>query len=628
MCGICGLLGYDRPQDALQRMLVQLQHRGPDNTGSWADDGIVLGHTRLAIMDLSPAGNQPMTNEDGTLWLVANGEIYNSVELRRELAGAGHRFRSHSDNEILLHLYEEQGERFLPRINGMIAFALWDGHRKRLLLARDRLGIKPLYYHAAPGKLAFASEIKALLVCCESTARISPEGLAQYLTYENTFGKATLHQGISMVEPGQYLIWESGNLRKGHYWQPVFQEKGDAGFDDACHHYRDVTERAVGRHLMSDVGVSAYLSSGFDSSTVCTLASRQLDRPLATYTGSFTVGGWYDETQGAQAVAARIGSRHRVVEIGPGDLICHLDDIVFALDEPRMGIGSFSQYMVAKEAARSHKVILTGHGGDELFAGYPIFKLALLLQQRKKGVRLLHSCMSIQKNEWPHLVYFALGRIRGGRSNCSLPVIFPEDMLRKGLQSCTYDRLHDIRPDETVSGLLSEDPDPYRSLMKVYLRTYLPGLFVVEDKISMAHSLESRTPLCDNELVDAALSIPLTLKLHDDVLKAIPKKAMQGVLPEILYRQPKRGFPTPLSHWLRADLKEWMKERLLDISSPLNALFRPRFLERVVNDYLGSCWRHIRPLDEIQTHRLWALLSLEAWLRQTRDRLGVTLTLN
>jgi len=627
MCGICGLSGYERPQDALQRMLMQLQHRGPDNTGSWVDDGIVLGHTRLAIIDLSPAGNQPMCNEDKTLWLVANGEIYNSGGLRKSLEDAGHRFCSQSDNEVLLHLYEEHGEGFLPQINGMFAFALWDRRHKRLLLARDRLGIKPLYFHASPGKLAFASEIKALLSSREIKTGIDPEGLAQYLTYENTFGKATLHQGISMVEPGQFLIWEGGNIRIGEYWQPVFQENGDTSFDDACHRYRDVTERAVKRHLMSDVGVSAYLSSGFDSSTVCTLASRQMDRPLATYTGSFNVGGWYDETEGAQAVATRIGSRHRVVEIGSGDLVRYMDDIIFALDEPRMGMGSFSQYVVAKEAARSYKVILTGHGGDELFAGYPIFKLAHLLKQRKRGGRFLRSCLSIRRSEWPHLVYFALGQIRGGRSNFSLPVIFPEGMLREGLQASVYDRLHDIRPEQTIHTLLSENPDPYRSLMKVYLRTYLPGLFVVEDKISMAHSLESRTPLCDNELVDTSLSIPLSLKLHDDLLKAIPKGAMQGVLPELLYRQPKRGFPTPLSHWLRGELKEWMKERLLDGSSPLRTLFRPSFLEQTVKDYLESRRRLIRPLDEIQTHRLWALLSLDALLRLTRDRLGVQLTL-
>lgn len=627
MCGICGLLGYDRSGETLQQMLVQLRHRGPDNTGTWATDGVALGHTRLAIVDLSSAGNQPLTNEDNTLWLVANGEIYNSEELRRELEAAGHRFRSHSDNEVLLHLYENHGEQFLPRINGMIAFALWDGPRKRLLLARDRLGIKPLYVHTSPGRLAFASEIKALLVCREIATGIDPEGLAQYLTYENTFGQATLHHGVNMVEPGQFLIWESGKLRKHDYWKPVFQENGNIGFLDACRRYREVAERAVKRHLMSDVAVSAYLSSGFDSSTVCTLASHQMRRPLATYTGAFSTGGWYDETGGAQAVATRIGSEHHVVEIAAGDLVRHMDDILFALDEPRMGMGSFSQYIVAKEVSRKYKVILTGHGGDELFAGYPVFKLPHLLQQKREG-RLFRSLLDVRKNEWPHLVYFMLGRIRGGRASCSLPVIFPEKMLREGLQSDVYDRLHGIRPDGPMNAFPAEGADSYQRLMTLYLRTYLPGLFVVEDKISMAHSLESRTPLCDNELVDTALSIPLAVKLHADVLKAIPKKAMQGVLPEILYQQPKRGFPTPLSHWLRGELKEWMKERLLDLSSPLCALFRPQFLERLVNNYLGSCRKHVRPLDEIQTHRIWALLSLEAWLRQTRDRLGVQLTLS
>jgi len=629
MCGICGFAGYSQPEDSLREMIQRLRHRGPDHTGSWTGDGIALGHTRLAIVDLSPAGNQPMMNEDRSLLLAANGEIYNSRELRRELEAAGHCFASRSDNEVLLHLYEEEAEGFLPRINGMFAFALWDRRRKRLLLARDRLGIKPLYIHESPGKLAFASEIKALLSCRQISTGIDPEGLAQYLTYENTFGRTTLHRKIGMVEPGQLLIWENGTLKKSDYWQPVFPKCADVDFRDTCNRYRSVAERAVKRHLMSDVGFAAYLSSGFDSSTVCTLASRQMDHPLSTYTGTFHMGGWYDETEGANAVSARIGSHHHVVEMGPEDLVRHMDDIIFALDGPRMGMGSFSQYVVAREAARTHKVILTGHGGDELFAGYPVFKIVHMCEQRKKGgQKALGALLNVRMTEWPHLIYFLRGNLRGGRSAYALPVIFPEGMLKESLKTDVYDLVKNFRPEAAMDNLLGGDADPYRRLMRVYLRTYLPGLFVVEDKISMAHSLESRTPLCDNELVEEALSISLDQKLHDNLLKAIPKGAMQGELPGILYCQPKRGFPTPLSHWLRNALRGWMQERLLDGASPLSSLFRPRFLERVVKDYLVSHRRHIRPLDEIQTHRVWALLSLEAWIRTTRDRLGVRLAMS
>ena len=222
MCGICGLVGFKDPRSSVEYMLTWLKHRGPDNEGLWTNDMVGLGHTRLSIIDLSPTGNQPMTNEDDTVFLVANGEIYNCHELRRNLEERGHRFRSRSDNEVLLHLYEEEGESFLPRLNGMVALAIWDARRQRLLLARDRLGIKPLYIYTSNEGLIFASEIKALLTCPKVQSGLDPVGLKQYLTYENTFGATTLHRGVQMIEPGQYLIWERGQIRKAYFWQPEF----------------------------------------------------------------------------------------------------------------------------------------------------------------------------------------------------------------------------------------------------------------------------------------------------------------------------------------------------------------------------------------------------------------------
>lgn len=626
MCGICGLVGLKEPRALLERMLPWLKHRGPDNTSLWTSEQVGLGHTRLSIIDLSPAGNQPMANEDKTIWFVANGEIYNCYELRRSLEERGHSFRSRSDNEVLLHLYEEEGVAFLPRINGMIALAVWDTRRQRLLLARDRLGIKPLYFYIHNGRLIFASEIKALLACPQVESGLDPVGLKQYLTYENTFGSTTLHQKVRMIEPGQYLIWERGRIREAYFWQPEFGDGQDARFEEACRSYLEVAEDSVRRHLISDVEVGSYLSSGFDSTTVFTLASRHVTNPLATYTGTFRLGGWYDESRDAAAVAERVGSRHTVVEVGADDLKEVMDDLIFALDEPRMGTGSFPQYMVAKTAAGRLKVILTGHGGDELFAGYPVFKLIQLFQKLRTNPIAGHSVLAhVRLTEWPHLIYFLVQGLRGEAGRAYLPVIFPDGMLARGLRREVYDQLKDIGPEAELQRLLGDEKDPYRRLTLIYLRAYLPGLFVVEDKISMAHSLESRIPLCDNELVEMALSWPLSLKLHRHKLKAIPQSAMCGHLPEVLYELPKRGFPTPLACWLRGELRGWMRRRLLNDESRLHYLFRHDFLRWLVEGYLTSWRRKFRPLDEIQTHRLWALLSLEAWLRVSEQRLGVRL---
>ena len=369
MCGICGIIGSKDAKVIVETMAQRLLHRGPDHTGMWFAGDVSLGHTRLSIVDLSAAGNQPMTNEDETIRLVANGEIYNSAELRDELEGKGHFFRSRSDNEVLLHLYEEQGEGFLKRLNGMAAFAIWDEKHRTLLLGRDRLGIKPLYYCEANGYFAFASEIKALLTCSSIEHRINPEGLAQYLAYENTFGSHTLFRYIHLLEPAHGLTWLDGRKRIFRYWSPGFNSESKAHFAGCCEQYRAVVDRSVQRHLMGDVEVASYLSSGLDSTTVAHFAARRMTHPLTTFTGAFNEGGWFDETPGTRSVAEAIGANHTEVRIGYEDLEQHFDDLIYSLDEPRMGIGAFSQYMVARQAAGRCKVILTGHGGDE-YLGY------------------------------------------------------------------------------------------------------------------------------------------------------------------------------------------------------------------------------------------------------------------
>ena len=293
-----------------------------------------------------------------------------------------------------------------------------------------------------------------------------------------------------------------------------------------------------------------------------------------------------------------------------------------------MGIGAFSQYMVARQAATNGKVILTGHGGDELFAGYPVFKLVHLLSEAAKfPLSVLTWPAHVRVTEWPHLMYFLGNRMMAQGPSLYLPMIMDKIERQKGLLPEVHQLMEDIDPMNGACKILGDEVDPYRRLTLTYLLLYLPGLFVVEDKISMAHALESRVPLCDNELVELALSWPLFQKLHRNTLKAIPKSAMRGYLPDMLWQMPKRGFPTPLSKWLRGPLRTWMSERLLSPESALHSLFRPDYVRRIVQRYLEGWQRQFRPLDEIPTHRIWALLSLEAWLRLSSKRHGVRLVL-
>jgi asparagine synthase (glutamine-hydrolysing) len=613
-------------------MLERLTHRGPDDEGTWQTQGVAFGHRRLAIVDLSEDGHQPMTTADGALTAVVNGEIYNYPELRRELESAGARFRSHCDSEVVLHAYRSAGAASFGRFNGMFAFGLWDDSAQKLFVVRDRLGIKPVYYWHDPasGMLCFASEIKALLGASgRSDWAIDAESLGQYLTYENMLDDRTLFAGIRMVPPGHYLEYQGGQIRTECYWQPEFPER--AGVDDfgaATARFKQTLAGSVGRHLMSDVPVACYLSAGFDSSTVCAAAAARMPvKPLA-FTGHFEAGSWYDESSGAAIVAKHVGVPIRKTEITAADFEQHLDHVVRALDEPRMGHGAFSQFMVAKAAAAERKVILTGHGGDELFSGYPVFKLASLTSKiRKFDWSVLRDIRALKLTEMPHLVYFALKWTLGDRDNTLLPVLFGASEQSQVLNAAASRAVEAARTKNPFSRIVARARSLHDRILLTYLKVYLPGLLVVEDKISMAHGLEARTPFLDNEMLDLSLSIPEGVKLHRGVLKAIVKQAGIGTLPDQLYRLPKRGFPTPLAAWLRGPLAGWLRNRLCGPDSRLSVIFKPDYPAQAVEKYLHSWRRHVRQLDEIATHRIWMLLCLESWLRQTEETYGVRLRL-
>jgi asparagine synthase (glutamine-hydrolysing) len=627
MCGICGVVGAPDLEVVTRRMLGLMPHRGPDDEGIWTGPGVALGHRRLSIVDLSSAGHQPMLSADGQTILVANGEIYNFGELRAELERGGAIFRSHSDSEVILHAFRASGTASFGTFNGMIAFGLYDAPNRRLVVARDRLGIKPVYYFIdeGTGALYFASEIKAIVGALgRSRWTIDPVALRQYLTYENLLGDASLFAGIKLLPPSSFLVSDAGGVRIETYWAPQVGGPGAVtGFSEATTLFTATFDASIRRHLMSDVPVASYLSAGLDSTMVASRAAALNGAPLSGYTGSFPENGWYDEVTGARLVAEKIGAAFTAVPISGADLERHLDDVIYALDEPRMGIGAFSQYMVAKRAAEDRKVILTGHGGDELFSGYPVFKLAALLSSGSMKGRLA-ALSRMRAAEMPHLAYFLLRRLFGRGGSAFLPQLFSPTDIRAALSRDAAAAVLAF-PGEDQPPAAAPGADLYTQVILTYLRSYLPGLLVVEDKISMAHSLEARTPFLDNEMVDLGLRTAPEVKLHGGQLKAIVRAAARGALPEALFSMPKRGFPTPLAAWLRGPSQAWAEHRLLGPESQLSTVFNEDFLRRQVQGYMTSPHRHIRPLDEIQTHRMWMLLSLESWLRQTQARLGVTL---
>ena len=617
MCGIAGIIGINSNK-RVQEMLSLLKHRGPDATGIWKSNReLSLGHVRLSINDLSEAGNQPMFSEDRSVVLVANGEIYNYLELRKELESKGIKFNSNSDSEVIIHAWKTWKHKCFQMFNGMFAFALFDHENNELILARDRMGIKPLYYSELNNEFIFSSEIKSIVAVMKSKSEIDPISLNQYLTYQNYFGQRSLYKGIKLLLPGHYLTIQLDQRKKLEpFCSFNFTKDLNIDFDQAVTKYKDVISSSVQRHLLSDVPVASYLSAGFDSSTVLNRAS--INRiPPDSFTGTFQEGGWYDETSTASKIAKYNGSAFNAVNIVPENLPEMMDHLIDTLDEPRMGIGAFSQYCVAKKVAKTHKVILTGHGGDELFSGYPVFKFVNLINKIKKNPFNIYKLIS--KNffsELPHMIYFGLNLFRSQTHQQYLPLLNNPIVLQQGLKPEWAKLIQHHHPEDELVELDGNCNNQEDVVLNHYLQAYLNGLLVVEDKISMAHSLESRTPFLDNEILELSLSIQQSFKLHDGNLKAIVKEGGKDWLPEILYNEPKRGFPTPLNKWLRGPLREWFINKMTGEQSGLYTLFKSEWLKQTCNHYLNSYKKNIRPLDEIQTHRMWQLLSLESWLRK------------
>lgn len=590
MCGIAGALRHDGARvdpAALQRAARSISHRGPDDEGFHLDGPVGLAHRRLSIIDLSSAGHQPMSNEDGSTWLTYGGEIYNFRELRKLLIGLGHRFMSHTDSEVLVHGYEEWGTGLLERLNGIFHFAIWDSRRRELLLARDRFGAKPLYLHSNGSQTTFASEAKAILALRGERASLSTSSLVEYMAFQNIYGEETLFDGITMLTPGTWLrIDEDGTRTRGTYFDPLPSPQATVG-EDLSEVLGDALQRAVDKQLMSDVPVGAYLSGGMDSASLVMLAGRRISH-IHTFTAGFDVSDASplelaaDERRDAEVVARQVGTEHYEAVLHAGDLARVLPELVWHLEDLRAGT-CYQNYFVARLASKFVKVVLAGTGGDELFAGYP-WRYELLNATTDRA-----GFLDTYYDYWCRLLKDSERR-----------EAFTDEVWEAGASDPQ-------RSFEKVTAHLDPDLEPIEQALYFEQRTFLHGLLTVEDKMSMAHSMEARVPFLDNDLADLAVRIPARVRAGSAEGKVVLRDAARAFLPDTLVRKRKQGFAPPDRTWYRGRNLTYIRDVLLDPSALRRGLFRPAFVERTIREHADG--KHDRRL------LIWSLLCLEWWQR-------------
>ena len=625
MCGIAGLVsgaGAPPASEAVARAMAErLRHRGPDHRDAWASPSgrCVLGHARLRVIDLV-TGDQPMPNETATVHAVFNGEIYNFRELRAELVGLGHRFRSQSDTEVIVHGYEAWGDALPERLDGMFALAVWDEPRRRLLLARDRAGKKPLFVARAPGLLAFASEIKALLAVPEVRARatIDDGALPFYLAYGYVPAPRTFHRGVMRVPPATALVLEDGGeLREWRYWRLDFTPRA-ISYPEAKARVRELARTAIAKRLVADVPLGAFLSGGIDSTLVVGLMSELVTEPVRTFSLGFADDPTYDETRFARLASERFGTRHTEFLV-EAHALERLDRLVEAYDEP-FGDSSAIPTHIVSELTRGHvTVALTGDGGDEMFAGYARLG-ALAWSERMPG--WLRRAGSVVAGALPHHPDFRSLPRRVSRFLAAAALPADERMLRWiGYLPDRVDEL--LRPGVGEGVSRSELLAHFRAPLERTARlpplsralalnfeTYLPeDLLVKADRCSMAHGLELRSPLLDTALMELAASLPARHLVRGRVLKRVLRDAFADLLPEPILRRGKMGFGVPLPVWFRTRWRPVFEARVLDPEARIW-----RWLERAPVQALWSAHQEGRA---DHGHALWALLTLAVWLEGT-----------
>jgi asparagine synthase (glutamine-hydrolysing) len=617
MCGICG---FNWSEAALgERCAQAIAHRGPDQSGVYAADGITLGHRRLSIIDLSEQGRQPMTNEDGSIFLVFNGEIYNFPELRATLQQKGHVFRSQSDSEVILHGYEEWGDQCLQRFRGMFALALWDAPQGRLLIARDRLGIKPLYYYYQNGKFAFASEIKALLAIPGIPRAVNLQAFYDYLGYEFVPSPQTMFDGIHKLPPGYYLEFSERGPAVHSYWDVAFARGEWASPHEAVEELRALLRDTVRMHLISDVPLGVFLSGGLDSSTLVALMRSLGVDPLRTFSIGYPDPS-FGELPYARIVADKFETEHTVLMI-PEVTIPDLEAAVWHLDEPMTDLSALPLYLVCREAKKHVTVCLSGEGGDEIFVGYDRFRASKFDTYYRRLPEWLREQLiyrAVQHLPDQPQKKGALNIVKRFVEGSRLPVAGEHLRWQYFISPDWKDRLFkenfkarvEREPFRLVQAALERCPSQDRLDREIYLdlRFVMPDSVLMKvDKMSMAHALEIRVPFLDHRVVEFAAGLPGSWKLKGFETKAIFRQALKGWLPDSIVNRGKQGYSLPIKNLLREGLKDYMVS-LLNESPLVREQLDTAFLNRLIREHLDRVQNH--------NHLLWALINAAIWHRK------------
>lgn len=617
MCGITGIYNFNKQpvsRRLIREMTDVIYHRGPNDGGQYVDDFVGLGHRRLSIIDLSPAGHQPMSNEDKKVWIVYNGEVYNFKELKNQLKNKGHIFKSDTDTEVIIHLYEEYGQKCVKHLHGMFAFAIWDSRENKLILCRDRLGIKPLYYWFDDKIFIFGSEIKSILKHPEVKREVNLQGIYNHLMYRFSPCTETIFKGILKLSPGHLLILNNGNVVIKQYWDLVekialHREVNESLYVDII--YQLLSEK-TSSHLISDVPLGAFLSGGLDSSLLVGMMSTNLQEPVKTYSVGFGVGGDIDETNFARESA-------EYFEADFNELICTscspelLEKVIWHLEEPIFDAAVIPTFLVAGLAAKDVRVVLTGEGSDEINGGYEKYlknhKYGSLLSLYSKLPIFIRRAFCNNGNQLSHkLKSFNVKRLTESQKFSLLSYNFWEGTSKDEL----------LLPG--FKERVNKDPDPFQIVLDnvkmrkdlrffyLDLKTWLPDdLLLKVDKMTMAHSLEARVPYLDHEYVEFALSIPAYLKFKGDNTKYLFRQAARKIVPERIIQRRQHGFNVPLNMWFNGELRDFIWDILTDARTKTRGYFNNEYIYNMLDTHFNRGGNF--------TRQIWGILMLELWHR-------------
>lgn len=619
MCGICGKLNFDTQVSVTPGLLKTLadtiQHRGPDDEGYYVSGPVGFGFRRLSIIDLA-TGHQPICNEDGTVWIVFNGEIYNYLELRQDLKGKGHVFKTQTDTEVIVHLYEEFGESCVEKLRGMFAFAIWDSRGHTLLLARDRVGIKPLYYRLTDKSIIFGSEIKAVLGDPEVEAEVLPAMVDRFLTFCYVPGEETLFRDIRKLAPGSYMMVRRGDVQIKTYWDLHFSPVPQT-MEEAEEKLLALLEESVKLHMISDVPVGFLLSGGIDSTAMLGFAVGKTGHKLSSYTIGFSDPSVTDERPYARVAAAKYRSEHHEMTIDARDFADFLPQYVRHMEEPVCEPPAVALYYVSKLAKEFVKVLISGEGGDEAFAGYPNYRSMVWLERIKRICTPMNGALSAVAGSLGHLpgirrlakfaplfntpfdsYYYSRASTPFSFFNSHVREFYTDDFMRWS------DKSHSALPATRYLRTMT-DNNVLNRMLYVDTKTWLPDdLLIKADKITMANSVELRVPLLDHKVLEFAASLPVNYKVRGFTTKYIAKKALSKRVPRAILDRPKTGFPVPYNSWLGGPLKGWLHDILLDRETLARGYFRKSAIENLLEEN-GRSGAYAKELFSLAVLELW-----------------------